>query len=222
MNYIDKIRLEIRKDFSEKAFQKSDFETFLSPSKQFCLEATKYLLKEPNWGLTKVEIYNQKTRERLFDLFINDSSFFHEWVTSNKVDYLVCAEDIFGGQTIVDLTNCRIMGYSPNDGDGFIWTEFHLSPDGKTLATVGCYWGCPYVVKFFDFTNPMNLPLNEIREIHLLDNSEIITGWMDNERIEMSLSETKTVREDFADGTCKYKLVSIPIGARREIRINIK
>lgn len=219
MNYIEKIRAEIKKDFDEQTFQKGDFETFISPSNKFRLDATNFWSKEPNWDLTKVEVYEQTSNEKLFDFFINESRFFHSWLTKNNIDYLICAEDIFGGQTVVDLTNRKMAGYSPNE-DGFIWTDFHLSPDGKILATIGCYWACPYVIKLFDFTDPMTLPLTEIKEIQLLQNNEIITSWLDNNTIQLSLSETKTVREDFEDGSHKFTVVANPVGEKRVLKIN--
>lgn len=219
MNYIEKIRADIKKDFDEQRFQKGDFETFVSPSNKFRLDTTNFWLKEPYWDLTKVEVYEQISNKKLFDFFVNESRFFHGWVTKNSIDYLICAEDIFGGQTVVDLTNRKIVGYSPNK-EGFIWTDFHLSPDKKTLATIGCYWACPYVIKLFDFTDPMTLPLTEIKEIQLLQNNEIITRWLDNDTIELSLSDVKTVREDFEDGSYKYNVVANPVGQKREIKIN--
>ena len=219
MNYIEKIRAKIKKDFDEQTFQKGDLETFISPSNKFRLDTTNFWLKEPNLDLTKVEVYEQIPNEKVFDFFINESRFFHAWLTKNNIDYLICAEDIFGGQTVVDLTNRKMVGYSPNE-DGFIWTDFHLSPDGKTLATIGCYWACPYVIKLFDFTDPMTLPLTEIKEIQLLQNNEIITSWSDNDTIQLSLSEAKTVREDFEDGSHKYTVVTNPVGEKREIKIN--
>ena len=219
MNYIEKIRAEIKKDFDEQTFQKGDFETFISPSNKFRLDTTNFWLKEPNWDLTKVEVYEQVSNEKVLDFFVNENRFFHGWVTKNNIDYLICEEDIFGGQTVVDLTNRKIVGYSPNE-DGFIWTDFHLSPDGKTLATIGCYWACPYVIKLFDFADPMTLPLTEIKEIQLLQNNEIITSWLDNDTIQLSLSESKTVREDFEDGPHKYTVLANSVGEKREIKIN--
>ncbi|MBX3252726.1 MAG: hypothetical protein KF862_01195 [Chitinophagaceae bacterium] len=219
MNYIEKIRAEIKNDFDEQTFKKGDFETFTSPSNKFRLDTTNFWLKEPNWDLTKVEVYEQASNEKVFDFFVNESRFFHGWLTKNNIDYLICAEDIFGGQTVIDLTNRKMVGYSPNE-DGFIWTDFYLSPDGKTLATIGCYWACPYVIKLFDFTDPMTLPLTEIKEIQLLQNNEIITSWLDNDTIQLSLSESKTVRKDFEDGSYKYTVVANPVGEKREIKIN--
>ena len=62
--------------------------------------------------------------------------------------------------------------------------------------------------------------LTEIKEIRLLENSEIIVGWLDNETIQLSFSKSDTVREDFEDGTHQYKIVTNVIGEKREININ--
>ena len=218
MNFISKIRDDINKDFNEKTFQKGDFETFISPSKQFRLDATNFWSKEPNWDLTKVEIYEQNLNKKIFDFFVNDSHFFHAWVITNNIEYLICAEDIFGGQTIVDLANLKIAGYSPNE-DGFIWTDFHLSPDGKTLATIGCYWACPYVIKLFDFSNPMNLPLKEIKELELLGNDEIILGWVDNVTLKMKGKKRERETEYFKDGSMRTKTIN-EIEMERLIKID--
>jgi hypothetical protein len=218
VNRIDKIRADIIKDFNENTFQKGDAETFLSPSKQFRLDTTNYWQKEPSWDLTKVEIYDQELNEKIFGFFVNESRFFYGWLTADGVDYLICAEDIFGGQTVVDLTNRKMNGYSPNE-NGFIWTDFHLSPDGKTLATIGCYWACPYVIKLFDFSDPLNLPLREIKEIDLLDNDEIIVGWLDKETLKMKGIKREREPEYFEDGSMRMKITS-ETNIEREIKIN--
>jgi len=180
MDYIENLRADIKRDFDEQTFTKADFQSSISPSEKFRLEATNYWSKEPNWDLTKVELYDQATNDKLFDFFVNESQFFYSWLTKGNPEYFICAEDIFGGQTVIDLPNNEMASYSPNE-DGFIWTGFHLSPDGNTLATVGCYWACSFEIKLFDFSNPLLLPLKEIKQIELLGNDEEITGWVDNE-----------------------------------------
>ena len=65
MNNIDKLRSDIKKDFDEKTFKKDDFETSLSTNGQFRLDATNFWSKEPNWDLTKVEIYDQELNEKI-------------------------------------------------------------------------------------------------------------------------------------------------------------
>jgi hypothetical protein len=190
MNHINKIRSEILTDFKEESFQEGDSDTFISPCGKFKVNTINVWSKDPSWNLTRVQIDDQKNGKQLFNFFVNDDRFFHEWLNKENVDYLVCAEDVFGGQTIIDLTNKKLVGYSP-DEDGFIWTDFHLSPNGKKLATVGCYWAWPFVIKVFDFSEPMNLPLKEVEEIELLDNDEIILGWIDNNTL-----KTKGVKRE--------------------------
>lgn len=182
LNHIEKIRADVQKDLNAATFTKGDAETSFSPTKNFRLIATNYGSKELNLDLTKVELFSEFTGEKLFDFFTNDGQFFFGWLKKKNSEYFICSEDLFGGQTVVDLTNKAIASYSPNI-DGFIWTDFHLSPDGKKLATIGCHWACSFVIKVYDFTEPMSLPLKEINEIDLIGNDEIITGWQDNETL---------------------------------------
>jgi hypothetical protein len=207
LNYINKIREEIKKDFNEVAFKKGDSETSLSPTNSFRIDATNFFSKEPNWDLTKVEVYNQGSSEKILEFFVNESSFFYSWLLKDNKEYLICAEDIFGGQTVIDLDNAKLEGYSPNE-EGFIWTSFHLSPDGKTLATIGCYWACPYIIKLFDFSDPMALPLKEIKEIELLDNDEIILAWIDNQTFKTSGIRREKEWEYFEGGSMRMKTLS--------------
>jgi hypothetical protein len=219
VNYIETIRNDIKKDLDENIYQEEDFDTFLSPNGQFRLDAIIFSNKTywSSYSITKVEIYDNKLNEKLFDFFVNESRFFYGWLTSNNIDFLICAEDIFGGQTVVDLTNKQMTGYSPNE-DGFIWADFHLSPDGKILATIGCYWACPAVLKLFDFSNPMNLPLREIQEIELLDNDETILGWLDNETIQMKGVKREREPEYSECGSFKMKIIS-ETKIQRQIKI---
>jgi hypothetical protein len=53
MNYIEKIRAEIKRDFDRQTFQKGDFETFISPCNKFRLETTNFWLKDPQLGFDK-------------------------------------------------------------------------------------------------------------------------------------------------------------------------
>ncbi len=183
-NKIEKQRAEIRKYFNEKNYVVNSDEIINSKSENFSLVTRCYTQNKPdfNWSVTKIEVFEIKTSEKIFEFYVNDSSFFHGWVEKHGTEFLICAEDIFGGQTIIDLTNRKMNSFSP-DEDGYIWTEFHLSPDGKYLATIGCVWACPYTIKVFDFQNPLDLPLKEIKEIMLLDDEQTLI-WIDKETIQ--------------------------------------
>ncbi len=220
MNQIEKVREETNKYFDPKLLVKDSHERFDAPSTNFRIETSNYCQDKDdvNWDVTKVEVYDNKSNEKIFDFFGNDGHFFHGWLQKDATEYLICAEDLFGGQTVVDLTNRKLESYSL-DEDGFIWTNFSLSPDGKTLATIGCVWACPFVLKLYDFENPMDLPLKEIKEIELLGADETMDGWLDEHTLQLKGVKRKTEREEVEGGGFRMKVLSETPAARR---INIK
>jgi hypothetical protein len=220
MNYIDKIRDNIKAHFNGQTIEKGGFESFISPSKKFRADTTNCHTKNANSVYTLIEIYEQAQNQKILDFFTNEDRFLHGWGIANEIEYLITAEDIYGGQTIVDLTNRKLYGYSP-DESGFIMTDFHLSLDGKTLATIGCYWACPFVIKLFDFTNPTKLPLREIKEMELLDNDENIVGWLDEETLQMEGIKREREKVYMEDGGFIMKIIS-EIKVNRQIKINAK
>lgn len=206
-NRIEEVRDEIKKFFDQTKFVEKSQETFISPNGRFRLETSEFLQTKDdvNWSVTKVEIFDNQSNARLFDFFSSDGRFFHSWLQTEKTEYLICAEDLCGGQTVIDLTNKQMSSFSENE-DGFIWTEFHLSPDGKTLATIGCFWACPFVIKLYDFTNPLELPLKEIKEVDLIGSEKII-GWLDNNSFKTEGIKTETVKQNLEDGNFTFKSV---------------
>ena len=215
-NQIEKIRQEIKEAFSASSFKKGERESYQSPSGHYRMETQNYWLSS-GWDLTKVEIYDHASGDKLFEFFGNDEHFFHEWFIKNNHEYLICAEDLFGGQTVIDLTKRKMASSSPGE-DGFIWTDFHLSPDGNTLATIGCYWGSPYMIKIYDFRAPLSLPLRELNIIELLDNDEVITGWKDNETLKTKGIKREREIEKFENGSQRMKIIS-ETPAEREISV---
>jgi hypothetical protein len=212
MNKIKKVRNSFKKHFKETSIDELTKETFFSPSKKYCVDC---FVKE---SYCYVKIYDAILDELLFEFIVNEDTFRHGWGTKNETEYLICAEDIYGGQTVIDLTNKKMEGYSP-DKDGFIWTDLYLSPDGTKLATIGCHWACPFVIKVYDFTNPLDLPLRELEEIELLDNDEIIVEWLDNSTLQMK--GIKREREpEYLDGSnMSIKTIS-ETNMERKIKIN--
>lgn len=91
-------------------------------------------------------------------------------------DYLVCGTD-YQGQTVIELTTGNRVDYIPEKG-GFCWTEPFPNPSGTILAVPGCFWGGPYTVRFFDFSNPMSLPHPLIAEDQNAD--DVNHPWIDD------------------------------------------
>lgn len=220
MNHIENTRSEIKRHFNPDLIVPDSKKSELSPSKNFRLDTVVYKQDKVdlNWEVTKVELYDLRLNQVIFDFFVNDSSFFHDWIDKDDIEFFICAEDIFGGQTIIDLTNKKMSSYS-SGMDGFIWTHFFLSPDRKILATIGCYWACPNTIKLFDFSNPMHLPLTEIKEFEI-SNNEIIKGWLDNKTLLVCNCRYETVQERAEDRTYRYKTVLIKTEPVREITID--
>lgn len=214
MNHIEKMRAEIRQYFDPHNFVANSLETAYSPDKEFRLLTSRYRQTKPdlNWHAIKVEIFENATDQKLFDFLAHDS-FFSAWLEVDGVIYLVCSEDMYGGQTVIDLTNRQMASYSPGE-DGFIWTEFFLSPDGKSLATIGCIWASPYEIRVYDFTDPMTLPLPELKAV-VLKGTETIISWLDNVSFQTEGIDEEVEEEEDADGNLVWR----SLGTKRTDRI---
>lgn len=180
-NRIDQVRAEVRKYFDPSGAIAGGKVTHVSPSGHFRIETQTFKQNRPDraWEVMRVEVFAVISGERLFEFIATYSRFFFTWIEASGRELLICAEDAFGGQTVIDLTNRKMSSYSPNM-DGFIWTEHFLSPDEKRLAVCGCIWGAPYWVNVYDFSSPFELPLPLLQEIDLDDNLDEVVGWSDS------------------------------------------
>jgi hypothetical protein len=190
MNSIEKIRAELQKYFDPEKIIEDSRETFFSPDKKFRVETVDYRQTNPelNWSVKRVELFNEITGKMQMTFYLDDDWFYHSWITKDGIDYLLCSENLCGGQTVVDLTNNKISSYASGD-DGFIWIDHHLSPDSKKLLALGCFWACPTIIKIYNFENPLDLPLAEIQEIRLINDHETFLGWANNRQIKLRSKE---------------------------------
>lgn len=190
--------IEARKDldlyFDPSAAIPGSMQEFLSPSENYLAKAVKFTQTDPNrnWKITIYEIFETKTLECLFVIKVNYDVVFHNWFQVNGNEYFVCAEDIYGGQTIVDLSNRKMQSYSPGF-DGFISTEYQLSPANDILATFGCFWAWPYRIKLFDFRTPMTLPWREIPSDAIFEDEEEFVCWEGRYAIRVKTSDGERV-----------------------------
>jgi hypothetical protein len=190
MNNIEIVRNEIKEFFNANS-KIIETEIIFSPNKKYKVETSSYSQNDPNrnWDVTKIEIYNEPEQKMIFSFYVNDGTFYYSWVTKEKIEYLLCAEDLCGGQTIIDLTNQKMSSYSLNN-DGLIWTKHLLSPDEKLLAVFGCVWGSPFFVTVYHFDNPMELPLQIAYEPSWTGYD--IEEWIDNKKLNV-----KKTKEEF-------------------------
>ena len=184
MNQISKIREEIVQYLNETQIVEDSRKSSLSPSENFKLDTVQYKQNPPdrNWIITKVKIHDVKENETIFEFNVDNDSFFHHWLTRDATEYLIFAETLCGGQSVIDLTH-RILESYTTSGDGFIWTDFYPSPDKTKLAVVGCFWACPYEIKIYDFSNPLALPLPLISTLELNEEEKSEIIWSDNNHV---------------------------------------
>lgn len=190
MNQIETIRNEIRQYFNPANVIGNSSETFFSPSNKFRVETISFRQEKPgcNWEVTKVEIFQNDHPTLLFSFFVNEGTFYHSWITKNGTDYLLCAEDLCGGQTVVDFSNKTMSSYTTDD-DGLIWVKHLLSPNEKLLAVLGCGWGSAFFVTVYHFDKPMELPLTIAYE-HGWTGYDIIE-WIDDNTLKVETQKDK-------------------------------
>lgn len=78
--------------------------------------------------------------------------------------------------TRVDLSGRETRHYVPEaayEGHGFCWAEIICFEQKKLLVVEGCYWGAPYELVFYNFSNPMSLPYPELFRVEV----DSITNW---------------------------------------------
>lgn len=190
MNVIERVRSEILEYFDETALISGSESDSLSPCGKYRLTKGEYRQSKPgcNWDVAKYRIFenapDHPIHEFIANLSLGDDS--HIWITKDSVDYLVCAEDRYGGHSILDLTNRRFESFSDGE-DGFIAVRYIPSPNLKKIALYGCYWACPFGVMVVSFESPMNPPWPELAFIlHNEENWAI--EWIDDSTLRVGTS----------------------------------
>lgn len=159
------VRRSVEKHFVPKK-EGTDKKCHLSPSLRYSLHVTAYRTSEGCWNYTRGEVYDTQGQEgkgvKIADVKRNYSMFPFEWVEGHPDghDYLVCGED-YQGQTVIQLDTGKRVD-TEDTSFGFCWAKIDASPTKDVLAVNGCYWGGPYEVVLFDFSDPMKLPHPEI------------------------------------------------------------
>lgn len=162
--------------------------TVISPSGKYELEICCYATGPKSWEYSRGIVRRLSDNKVIADVKRNYGHFWHAWVEHpNGNEYVLCGED-YQGYSVVNLTEETYNVFFPEEGYkgfGFCWTAVYPSPDGLVLAVDGCYWACPYEIVFFDFSNPVILPLPEIERCDGV--TDPVIGWVDNDTFVFSV-----------------------------------
>jgi hypothetical protein len=180
-------RLEKNSFFVPENAQLDQTKEYFSHSAMYVLTVTPYTTGPQSWkySLGKVfKIVEEGKLELISEVQRNYGSFPFVFIEghANGHDYLVCGED-YQGQTVIELDTGKKVSRVPQMG-GFCWVNMMPSPSGNLMAVDGCYWACPYEIKIYDFSNPMDLPFNCLTEEYCIEKFE---GWNKDESCNISV-----------------------------------
>lgn len=131
----------------------------LSPSGKYKLVVTSHETSPGCWSYSKGKVFQADSDEPIAEVRRNYGAFPFLFLEDHMDghEYLICGED-YQGQTFVQLDTGKLVSdrsFGAERGFGFCWASYRLLGDGKTLLVDGCYWACPYELKFFDVSDPM-------------------------------------------------------------------
>jgi cold shock CspA family protein len=155
------------------------------------------------WAFTYCNIY--KGKKLLQNIRRNSEKFPFKFIENHTDghDYFICGED-YQGQTIIQLdTNERVdyIGEKGQRGLEFCWQKVFVSPDHKKIAVQGFAKNKPkdYVeyrgIRFYEFDEPMNLPLGETGDRIGYPFDEAIS-WEDSEHFLVAVDEERRQSDD--------------------------
>lgn len=124
-----------------------------------------------------------------------DDHFFAQIINhSNGKQYLIYNTDLYG-YSVLDMSTLETADYVPYKsffgGETFIWCEKHYSPVNDLLVVDGCYWACPWGLEFYNFSQPMQLPLHKYGDSFQLE-----------EKLEVSIDDDVAFVGFTQEGSC--------------------
>lgn len=177
--YMIDLDAEVEKYFVETSKLLGSDKESTSPSKRFKAAFASFKMNKPDseWIIRRASLYRENEDIPFRKMISNYKESFHQWLEKDGVEYFLLAEDVFGGQSILDLNSNKIERYFSSQ-DGYIITEYNLSPNKDILIVFGCEWAMPYRLKVFDFRNPMSLPWSEINCETRISDDEDFGKWI--------------------------------------------
>lgn len=141
-------------------------ERHLSPSGRYELEVVPCEPRASDWRFAEGVVRRTGRPGALAHIRRNYAAFPFAWCEghANGHDYLIAGED-YQGQTIVELdSGLRVdhLADGAQQGVEFCWARHHVAPMGDVLIVDGCFWGCPYELVAFDFSQPLRLPYAQL------------------------------------------------------------
>ena len=201
---------QFRKNFSTEnigaAQSDSGVMESISPNEKYKL-TYQYFRSEAVGEFYNVKVFDNISNEKLFDFNGADRVFNFAWLTKNEEDYLLGAEYMYGGQSIINLTKREMNGFKQKDDD-YVIQQYFLNTKENLLATAGSMQGGSQMIKVFYFEHPTILPWPEYYfEVTECQDEQIIK-WIDDYTLLTEGTEIIDEKIDEGNGAFSRKEIS--------------
>ncbi len=177
-NIESKIREETLRHFegSKEVEHISRYRVF-SPNRKYFFDTITYSKPIDNgvtfgyYFTTKIDIYDTKNQEKLFEFLRNDPYSYHHWLEIEEIDYLFLSE-FQDGMSVYNLTEKKFESYIGAE-DRHQILQYYPSPDKQKMAVVKCGLN-DLVIEILDMSEPMRLPYPIVYKMEVDRNTHII------------------------------------------------
>ena len=190
----------------------------ISPSGKYKLTIKSYKTKEGCWNYTSGSVTRVDDDSLITTINRDYSAFNHSFFNRDGVEWLWTGKTYLS-QCFVNLETGEIYDNSTDkaiNGSSFCWTNVMTNASGTILAVVGCIWGGPYDIIFYDFTDPAKgWPLIEFdgyqTDYDISADQDYELRWIDDTTVEYtSLREFSTRFNKQVDDLTMEELKELP------------
>jgi hypothetical protein len=167
-----------------------------SPNQKYYFDATTY--SKPiddgvtfgNYFTTKIEIFDNQNKEKMFEFLRNDAYSPHLWLEIEDTAFLFLSEFQYG-MSVFNLTERRFKSNIGSE-DRHQIIEYYLSPDLLKMAVVEVQYGNfpKYRVSIYDISRPFVLPYSLVYKNDVADNQRVESlKWLDGMYVDVLYRE---------------------------------
>ena len=131
----------------------------MSPSGKYRLVLDYFTTGKGTWNYSQGTLYKVGQDIPVAVIQRNYGGFPYLFIEGHpKGDFFIGGED-YQGQTVIELNTGARRDLLPEEakaGHGFCWASYKYNTDHQLLIVSGCFWACPYEVRLYDFSDPMN------------------------------------------------------------------
>jgi hypothetical protein len=167
-----------------------------SPNQKYYFDATTY--SKPiddgvtfgNYFTTKIEIFDNQNKEKMFEFLRNDAYSPHLWLEIEGTAFLFLSEFQYG-MSVFCLTERRFKSNIGSE-DRYQIIEYYPSPDLLKMAVVEVQYGNfpKYRVSIYDISRPFVLPYPLVYKNDIADNQRVESlKWLDGMYVDVLYRE---------------------------------